>query len=49
MVDKCVEIYKNEDVYYSYSKRAISHYNENFTISQEKEKLIKLYKEIIKK
>jgi glycosyltransferase involved in cell wall biosynthesis len=46
-VDECILIWKNRDIYYSYSKDAIEYVNTNFTLQHEKDKLEKLYKSLL--
>jgi glycosyltransferase involved in cell wall biosynthesis len=43
MVTQCLEIWKNKELYYLYSKNALEFVNDNFTLKHEEEKLTKLY------
>ena len=43
MVQKCLEIWNDRELYFEYSKNAIEYVNTNFTLKHEEEKLKKLY------
>lgn len=49
MVNKCLNVWKNKEEYYQYSKNAIEFVNSNFTLEYEITKLTKLYKFIYEK
>lgn len=48
-VEECLRIWKDRDLYYSYSKCAIENANENFSIEKETERLISLYQSLTNK
>jgi glycosyltransferase involved in cell wall biosynthesis len=46
MVQECLEIWNDKELYFAYSKNAIEFVNDNFTLKHEEEKLTKLYKSL---
>lgn len=48
-VEECLRIWKDRELYYSYSKCAIENANENFSIEKETERLISLYQSLTNK
>ena len=47
LVDATVLLWKNSDLYYSYSKNALAHVNANFTVDREVEMLKALYTNLL--
>jgi len=47
MVDATLLLWKNSDLYYSYSKNAIAHVNANYTVDKEVEGLTRLYTNLL--
>jgi len=43
LVDSCLDLWKNQNAYYTYSQNAITHVNSKFTIQEEFNKLESLY------
>ena len=46
MVQKCLEIWNDKELYFEYSKNAIEYVNTNFTLRHEQERLTKLYNDL---
>ena len=45
-VEECLAIWKDKELYYSYSKEAVRYVNDNYTLNHEKIRLEKLYKSL---
>ena len=47
IADKVIDLWRNKELYFSYSKAAIQNANDKFSIENELERLVVLYKQII--